>query len=81
MKSDIYNHITTGGSGTLFWLRNHDKKLRQLPYVLENKTLIHIIINRFLTTIPGDNKYIVSMQSQKKEILRHNFRSKELRPA
>jgi len=70
----------TGGSGTLFWLRNRNKKYRQFPSVFENKTLIHIIINRFLTIIPGDNKYIVSKQSQKKEILWHNFTSKELRP-
>jgi mannose-1-phosphate guanylyltransferase len=81
MKSDIYNHILTGGSGKLFWPRNRDKKHRQLFSVFENKSLIQITINRFLTIIPGDNIYIVYKQSQKEEILRHNLTFKEVRPA
>lgn len=60
--------IMAGGVGKRFWPKSRKKHPKQLLNILDEKSLIQKTVARLNPLLPNDRIFIVSNQSQKKEI-------------
>jgi len=67
----IYCLLMAGGSGTRFWPKSREKKPKQFLNIYGKKSLIENTISRFEKLTPPKNIYIVTKESQKKEIKKY----------
>ncbi len=60
--------IMAGGLGTRFWPRSRKKHPKQLLNIYGEKTLIQNTVDRLRPLVPDERLFVVSTQSQLKEI-------------
>ncbi|MFO7891001.1 MAG: mannose-1-phosphate guanylyltransferase [bacterium] len=67
----MYCLLMAGGSGTRFWPRSREKTAKQFLNIYGKKSLIENTISRFEKIVSPENMYIVTKETQKKEIKNH----------
>ena len=64
----MYAIIMAGGAGTRFWPKSRFKRPKQLLNILDDRTMICATIDRLTNLLQYDKIYIVTTETQKKEI-------------